>query len=110
MRFNRENVALFLSVLAINLAITLPLFISLKDFGSLPAKYVVINSTFAVLIAGGAAFVELKLGMILTNRCRKLWYRLLTKISLFALARAINGYGTETQAIGIGDPGCEYNA
>lgn len=103
MFFNKEKVRLFLTVFAISLAITLPLFIVLKDFGSLPIKYVVINSAFAVLIAALAAFTLLTLDTILTKRFRGLFYRLLAKISILTLARATRGYGTETQALGIGN-------
>lgn len=102
-RIARQIRLAFVTLLAIILALIFPLFQVYLDFGSLSAKYVALNAFFAVLISLGVTLLLIALYAVLVGFLGTLWRHLLAKITLYVLARAVDGYGISAQATSIGE-------
>lgn len=93
----------FLPVFAIILAIVFFLFQATLDFRSLSAQYVILNTVFAILISLGAALLSLAGFVLLGGFFGKRWRRLLVRITLYTVARAVGGHSRTVEALGIGE-------
>jgi hypothetical protein len=92
----------FVPTFGLVLAIVLFLFQARLDLLSLSAKLVATNTVFAILISLGVAFSFLAGFILLIGLLSKLWRRLLVRITLYTMARAVGGQSRAVHAIGIG--------
>lgn len=96
-RIPRQIWLAFLPIFAIVLAVVLFLFQARIELLQLSAKYVALNTVFAVLISLGATTLLLAGFVVIT----KAWSRVLVRITLYTVARAVNSYTREVRAAGI---------
>jgi len=92
----------FGAIFGIVLAIVLFLFQSRLDLLSLSAKFVTINTAFAVLISLGATAMILLAFVLVTSFLSKVWRGFLVRITLHTLDQAVGRYSEPVQATGIG--------
>jgi hypothetical protein len=79
------------------------LFQARLDLLSLSAKLVAINTVFAILISLGTTVVLIIAFLALKSVLGRGWRRLLVRITLYTVARALGGHSRTVQAIGIGE-------
>jgi uncharacterized membrane protein (DUF485 family) len=88
-------------VFALALAIVFPLFLAFIEFRSLPAEYVFLNTTFAILISLGATAMLLAAWVILTVYVPKAWRYVLIRVTLYAWGRAAQSYMRPVPPVGV---------
>lgn len=78
------------------------LFQARLDLLSLSAKFVALNTVFAILIALGATALILLAFVLVTRFLSKVWQDFQVRITLHTLDRAVGRYSEPVQATGIG--------
>ena len=93
----------WLALYAVVLAIVLFLFGAKLDLNVLPISLLAVNAVLALVAAGIVTLVLVVLAIALAWVAKKVWRKVLARVTLFTLLRAVDRYSAPVQAVSIGE-------